>query len=240
MKGALAFDVYGTLVDPMAVVADLERLIGPDATSFATLWRAKQLEYLFRRGLGRKYQAFTVCTRQALGYTCQATSQDLGTDQRDRLMARWNDLPAYQDARTSLARLRDAGFHLYAFSNGEPDVLDAVLANAGLDDLFRGVVSVHETRSFKPDPSVYAFFLENTGALLGSTWLVSANSFDVIGAMEVGWKAIWVKRDPRMVFDPWEVAPTGIVGSLDDVIYVCEFYNRLYRNENLEIKGKSN
>ena len=217
MKGTVAFDVYGTLVDPLGVVTDLEDLIGQDAASFAAAWRAKQVEYLFRRGLGRRYRPFTVCTRQALDYTCLATKHDLDADQRDDLMARWLDLPLYEPARQVLAELNDAGFLLFAFSNGEQDVLDKVLTKAGLKDLFRGIVSAHGTQSFKPDPSVYAFFLENTGALLGSTWLVSANSFDVLGAMEVGWKAIWVQRDPSTVFDPWDAEPTATVTSLSEL-----------------------
>lgn len=214
MGGWLAFDVYGTLLDPMGVSDRLGDFIGEEATAFAGAWRTKQVEYLFRRGLGRKYQPFTVCTRQALDFTCLASGHDLDPQQREDLMALYLRLPAYPGTRSALRRLQGSGFELYAFSNGEADALSAALSNAGLAELLKGIVSVHETRSFKPDPSVYAFFLENTGALLGQTWLVSANPFDVIGAMEVGWKAAWLKRDPTLVFDPWGVQPTAVVDDL--------------------------
>ena len=120
----------------------------------------------------------------------------------------------------ALADLQSAGCRLYAFSNGEPETLTSLLDNAGIGGLFRGIISVHETQSFKPDPSVYAFFLENTGALLGKTWLVSANPFDVIGAMEVGWKAAWLQRDPAVVFDPWDIEPTAVVDELAGLLDV--------------------
>ena len=74
-----------------------------------------------------------------------------------------------------------------------------------------------DVRSYKPDPSVYAHFLDNTGAMLGAIWLVSGNPFDVIGAIEAGWKAIWVRRNPTAVFDPWGIEPDGIVTSLDEL-----------------------
>jgi 2-haloacid dehalogenase len=105
----------------------------------------------------------------------------------------------------------------FAFSNGEADDLAVLLSAAGFDGVLDGIVSVHEVQSFKPDPAVYAFFLENTGALLGATWLVSGNPFDVIGSLEVGWKAAWVRRDPNLLFDPWGLEPTVIVSDLSEL-----------------------
>ncbi len=215
MERTLAFDVYGTLIDPMGVVTLLQGMIGGEAAPFAGAWRNKQVEYLFRRGLGRKYQPFSVCTRQALDFTCLATGLDIEADDRDRLMAGYLELPAFEEAARALQKLKAADWRCFAFSNGEPADLDTVLGNAGLLQHLDGIISVHETRSYKPDPSVYAFFLENTGALLGDTWLVSGNPFDVLGAMEVGWKAAWVRRDPAAIFDPWNVEPTAIVADLD-------------------------
>lgn len=217
MKRTLAFDVYGTLIDPMGVATALEGMIGDEATAFAAAWRSKQVEYLFRRGLGRKYEPFSVCTRQALDFTCLATGRDITPDDRDRLMAAYRELPAFEEVAGALQKLNAADWRCFAFSNGEPADLHTVLGNAGLLQHLDGVISVHETRSYKPDPSVYAFFLENTGALLGDTWLVSGNPFDVLGAMEVGWKAAWIRRDPAMVFDPWGVQPTAVVSDLTEL-----------------------
>ncbi|MBT4268005.1 MAG: hypothetical protein HN580_25125 [Deltaproteobacteria bacterium] len=53
MAMTFAFDVYGTLVDTHGVMILLEKLIGDQATEFSRLWREKQLEYSFRRGLKR-------------------------------------------------------------------------------------------------------------------------------------------------------------------------------------------
>jgi 2-haloacid dehalogenase len=217
MKNTLVFDVYGTLIDPMGVIAALEVFVGDGATDFASHWRNKQVEYLFRRGLGRKYQPFSVCTRQALEQTCLATGYALNDAEQETILDTWLSLPAFPDASETLANLGDAGFECYAFSNGEPGGLATLLANAGLADLLQGIISVHEVQSFKPDPSVYAFFLENTGAMLGHTWLVSGNPFDVIGALEVGWKAVWVQRDREQVFDPWGITPTATVGGLSEL-----------------------
>ena len=218
MDKSLAFDIYGTLIDPLGIADDLRDLIGARAPAFAAAWRDKQLEYLFRRGLGRKYEPFSVCTRQALDYTCHALACDIVDEARIALMDRYQELPAFAGTAVALEALRDKGYHCYAFSNGEPDDLANLLGHAGLDGYLRGIVSVHETQSFKPDPSVYAYFLENTGAMLGATWLVSGNPFDVIGAMQVGWKAAWVRRDAAQPFDPWGIEPTIVVPDLDGLV----------------------
>ncbi len=72
MLYAIGFDVYGTLVDPLEMQRHLRALLGEQAGQFAALWREKQLEYSFRRGLMRAYVSFDVCTAQALAYVMQA------------------------------------------------------------------------------------------------------------------------------------------------------------------------
>ena len=63
MKTTLAFDVYGTLIDTRGVLETLEKWLDTgDALSVSKLWREKQLEYSFRRGLMRDYVDFSVCT----------------------------------------------------------------------------------------------------------------------------------------------------------------------------------
>jgi 2-haloacid dehalogenase len=218
MSVTLAFDVYGTLIDPLGITVALGDAVGSDAPAFAAAWRRKQVEYFFRRGLGRKYASFSVCTRQALDYTCAATGHDLSSITRDALMAAYQKLPAFPEVGCALAALKGAGYRCFAFSNGEPAALAALLRSTALDTVLDGVVSVVDVRSYKPDPAVYAFFVENTGAELGRTWLVSGNPFDVIGALEVGWKAAWVQRSEDMLFDPWDVEPSAVVANLGELL----------------------
>jgi 2-haloacid dehalogenase len=68
-SNTIAFDVYGTLIDTAGVFTLLEKLINTQATLFINTWRAKQLEYSFRRGLMKNYVDFITCTRQSLEYT---------------------------------------------------------------------------------------------------------------------------------------------------------------------------
>ena len=218
MATTLAFDVYGTLIDTHGVVTALREIVDERADAFSRAWRDKQLEYAFRRGLMRKYADFSVCTRQALDYTNASLQSELSDVQRDELLGIYRRLPAFADVEAGLTQLRDDGFRLYAFSNGTQAAVEALLETAGIRSFFIDIVSVDDLSTFKPDPAVYAYFLQRSGAAGGDAWLISSNPFDVIGAISSGMRAAWVQRSPDAVFDPWDVPPTLTVNSLPDLV----------------------
>lgn len=210
----LAFDVYGTLINTHGVVSALHELVGDQAQAFSQTWRDKQLEYSFRKGLMQNYETFAVCTSQALDYTCTRYGTNLSDTQKQDMMALYRVLPAFDDVAEGLKQLKKSGFRLYAFSNGAADALEVLLNNAGIRALFLGVVSVDDIKSFKPNPAVYSHFLRQSKATGGSSWLISSNPFDVIGAISAGMKSAWVRRSPEAIFDPWGIEPTITVNSL--------------------------
>lgn len=217
MTTVIAFDVYGTLIDTHGVVTKLLDMVGDKAENFSRTWREKQLEYSFRRGLMQNYENFAVCTRQALDYTCSFYKVPLTKPQKDNLLAIYRILPAFHDVKEGLAGLKASNFRLYAFSNGSADAVEMLLQAAGIRDLFFGVVSVDDLKSYKPNPAVYCHFLRKSGALGSNAWLVSSNPFDVIGSISAGMKAVWVQRSPEAIFDPWGIEPTLIVNSLSNL-----------------------
>lgn len=214
MPITLAFDVYGTLIDTHGVTVALERHVGARAAEFSRTWRDKQLEYLFRRGLMQKYENFDVCTRHALDYTDALFQASLSRAAKDRLLSAYRTLPVFDDVHVGLSKAKDAGARLFAFSNGVAEAVENLLAAAGIDDYFAGVVSVDEIQSFKPNPAVYDHFLQKSGTTAAEAWLVSSNPFDVIGAVSAGMRAAWVRRSPAAVFDPWGIEPTISVDGL--------------------------
>ena len=217
MRTVLAFDVYGTLIDTQGVVTRLREFVGGKAEEFSRVWRDKQLEYSFRRGLMRRYETFAVCTGQALDYTSAYLGAALSAQQKTTLLAEYRRLPAFDDVEESLVALKADGYLLYAFSNGTADAVQTLLVAAGVRGLFDGVVSVDDQQTFKPSPDVYGHLLNTTGASADATWLVSSNPFDVIGAVSFGLRSAWVRRSEKSVFDPWDVEPTCTIASLREL-----------------------
>ena len=217
MTTAIAFDIYGTLINPHGVVDELTRHLGEGAPAFSNLWRDKQLEYSFRRGLMGRYATFPLCTRQALEYTDSVLQTGLDESVKDDLMQIYRELPAFDDVPSSLQLLADQGLRLFGFSNGTADAVNALLQHAKIDGFFEGVVSVDAIQTFKPDPRVYQHFAAAAGTDLHNCWLVSSNAFDVIGGVAAGMKAVWLQRSASAVFDPWGIEPTAIISRLDQL-----------------------
>ena len=217
MAITLAFDVYGTLIDTRGVVASLQEMVGAKASGFSQAWRDKQLEYSFRRGLMQNYETFAVCTRDALEYTCSFYKVQLAEEQKEELLSNYRTLPSFDDVENGLSVLNSAGFGMYAFSNGSADAVDTLLTAAGIRDLFLGIVSVDDLKSFKPNPAVYCHFLRKSGASGSNAWMISSNPFDVIGAISAGMKSVWLRRSQDAIFDPWGIEPTLTVSNMLDL-----------------------
>lgn len=221
MTMTLAFDVYGTLVDPMGMSRLLTQDAGDRAEAVAALWREKQLEFSFRKGLMKVYEDFGACTRQALRFALATHKLPLTEDRENALMAAYLSLPAFDDALPALKSLT-GDYPLFAFSNGSYPALEKVLGHNQLLDQFDGLVSVDDIKSFKPDPAVYTYARRATGAWDKPLCLVSSNAWDVIGARAAGLLAIWVKRDPDKVFEDWGIQPSAVINSLSELKSILE------------------
>jgi 2-haloacid dehalogenase len=215
----IGLDVYGTLVDPLGITDYLRPYAGAQAERMAETWRAKQLEYSFRRAAMGRYANFDICTRQALEWVLSAFDINLSGDQVGAILEKYKRLPAYPDAESGLSSLKANGYALYAFSNGVGESLKMLLGDAGLLAHLDGVISVDEVRTFKPDPRVYDHLARRLGFALSNSWLVSCNAFDVIGAKAAGLKSAWIKRAGTTVFDPWGIEPDIIARDLNDLAY---------------------
>src|SRR5215472_9406131 len=135
---ALAFDMYGTLVDPIRIWKQLERYLPDDAQRIAELWRQKQLEYTFRLTAMERYEDFEQVTRKALDYALAATGSDLQTPQKNGLLDQYDDLERFADVEPGLKRLKAAGYLMVVFSNGSPAMLTALMEAAHLADYCAG------------------------------------------------------------------------------------------------------
>ena len=152
--------------------AYLRPLIGDQAARLAEMWRAKQLEYTFRRAAMGQYENFDTCTRHALEWVAGTLNIHWTSEVITRILEQYLQLNAYPDAATGLASLKQQGHTLYAFSNGVESSLRTLLDHAGLAAYLDGIVSVDEIRTFKPDPRVYHHLARRLGLALDDTWLI--------------------------------------------------------------------
>ena len=104
MNTTLAFDVYGTLVDPSGMAKHLTNILGTKAADFAAFWREKQLEYSFRRGLMHNYADFSICTSDALNFTCRRFKAAISPEPRSELLRLYQHLPRFVCSPSPIVR----------------------------------------------------------------------------------------------------------------------------------------
>ncbi len=213
---ALAFDMYGTLVDPIRIWKQLEQYIPREAQRVAETWRQKQLEFTFRLTAMERYEDFAQVTRKALDHALAMAERELDAAQKDALMAQYNDLERFADVEPGLQRLKEAGYTMIVFSNGSPSMLNAIMNAAQLQPYFQGFVSVDEVKVYKPSPKVYRHGANRLGRAIEDVRLISSNPFDVIGAQAAGMQAAWVNRS-RGLFDPLGSRPEIVVETLTEL-----------------------
>lgn len=217
MRYTIAFDIYGTIINTSGVFETLKTIVPYETQLFMETWRNKQLEFSFRRALMNCYVDFSVCTKEALDYACLLLDVSLSSGEKEALMNSYKTLPVFEDVEPCLVDLRAQGHRIYAFSNGSEKAIVQLLKNASIIEHFHGIVSVESQKTFKPNPKVYEYFNEASQSLKSESWLISGNSFDVIGASSYGMNTAWVQRSAKAVFDPWEYKPTITVKSLTDL-----------------------
>ena len=214
MDKIIAFDVYGTLVNPVDMGQHLQELIGNKAQEFGQLWHDKKVEYAFRRGLMQQYQDFSVCTHQALQYCLAVFDVKLSSCAQQDLLAKFSQLAAFEDVIEGLSLLRDKGHTLVAFSNGPEATVHTLMDNAGILPQLNDVISVDDIKTYKPSPAVYQYLLSRTQSKQQDCWMVSSNPWDVIGAKAAGLNTAWIKRDNKKIYDPWGIEPDLTVSNL--------------------------
>jgi 2-haloacid dehalogenase len=116
-----------------------------------------------------------------------------------------------------LDALKRGGVRAGILSNGDPDMLAELVANAGVADRLDPVLSVQPTGRFKTDPAAYALGPAALGLPASEILFVSSNGWDAIGATWHGYTTLWVNR-AGLPLDPLDTAPTRVGTSLRDVL----------------------
>jgi 2-haloacid dehalogenase len=189
---ALVFDAYGTLYDVQSVRGLATELCGDKGELVTQLWRLKQLEYTWLRGMMRSYEDFWSVTRAALDYSLLAAGIPPEPAICEPLMQKYLNLDLYPEASSALDAL--GGYKLAILSNGSPMMLDTLVRATGVADRFADVISVDRARSFKPDPACYALVEQALGIPKEDVLFVSSNGFDVAGAKQFGFKVARIER----------------------------------------------
>ncbi len=217
---AVLFDAYGTLFDVHSVAALADAFFPGRGAALSTGWRDKQIEYsrlVTTSDDGAHYQPFSALTRAGLRYASQRLGLDLTAEREAALMAQYLRLDAFAEVRGVLDTLRARGVKTGILSNGDPAMLEPLVAHAGFDGLIDHLVSVDAVRRFKTHPDAYRLGVEAMGCARGDIAFVSSNGWDALGATWYGFRTLWLNRH-GLPAETIGAAPERIGSDLRDVL----------------------
>lgn len=196
---ALAFDVFGTVVDwRSSIVREGEMLsaakgLQVDWPAFADAWRAGYAPAMDRtRGAGQAWADIDTLHRQILDSLLPRFGlQSLGEDEVVHLNRVWHRLMPWPDAVGGLNRLRGR-FVISTLSNGNVSLLVDMAKNAGLP--WDAVLSGELIQKYKPDPEVYRMAARLLGCTPAQLMLVAAHPSDLRAAKACGLRTAYVHR----------------------------------------------
>ena len=196
---ALTFDLFGTILDLggslTPFIDDMLREKGADTTAeqFWQQWRYRQrLEQFQDTIMMLGHGGYLETVRRAFVYVLALNKIEMSKEEVQTFMACWQELSPFPEVRAGLEKLA-ARYKLVGLSNGDPAFLDHLAKNRIQWD-FDDVISVTTMGAFKPHPAVYRRAAQILGLEVGECMMVSANSFDVVGARACGLRGAYVNR----------------------------------------------
>ena len=190
---ACVFDAYGTLFDFASAAAGCSDVLGDKTGALTALWRDKQLQYTWLRGLQDRHADFWQVTSDALDFAME--SLGIENDKlRTRLLDLYRTLKCFAEVPQVLGDLKHAGFVTAILSNGAPSMLDDAVKGAGLDRVLDHVLSVEQVGVFKPHPDVYQLAVDTLGMAPAEITFQSSNAWDAHAASAFGMRVVWCNR----------------------------------------------
>ena len=199
---ALAFDIFGTVVDwRSSIVAEVARLGLPvDGAAFADGWRAgyQPTMALVRRG-ELPWTPLDGLHRRILDGLVARHGLSMSEPELQHLNRIWHRLDPWPDSVEGLRRLKTR-FPLATLSNGNVSLLVDMARHGGLP--WDAVLSAELFGHYKPDPEVYLGAARLLDVAPGELMMVAAHPSDLRAAAACGLRTAYIDR-------PTEFGPGG-------------------------------
>ena len=212
---SVVFDAYGTLFDVNSAAEKCKDKIGAKWETFANFWRTTQLEYTWLRSLMKRHKNFWDITEDSLDKSMKVFN--INKNMKNELLSLYKILSPYPEVREVLENLKKKNFKLAILSNGTPDLLNELVENNKLNNLFDDLFSIEEVKIYKPDPSVYELPVKKYKIKSGEITFLSANTWDVSGGGNFGYNSVWVNRH-NSVFDILDFQPKNEISNLTQLL----------------------
>ena len=214
---AIIFDAYGTLFDVNSAAEKCKGKIGDKWEDFANYWRTTQLEYTWLRSLMNRHKDFWKITEDSLDKSMKFFKID--NSMRNDLLDLYKVLSPFSEVKETLNKLKKKDFKLAILSNGNPSLLENLVKNNNLENIFDDIFSIEEVGIFKPDSKVYELPVNKYNIKKDEILFLSANTWDVSGGGNYGYNSVWVNRN-KNIFDNLDYQPLDEIHDLSELLEI--------------------
>ncbi|MFL2852489.1 MAG: haloacid dehalogenase type II [Candidatus Pelagibacter sp.] len=212
---SVVFDAYGTLFDVNSAAEKCKDKIGDEWEGFANFWRTTQLEYTWLRSLMKRHKDFWKVTEDSLDKSMKVFKIDIAM--KNELLNLYRTLSPYPEVNEVLNNLKKKNYKLSILSNGTPALLNELVKNNNLENIFDDLFSIEEVGIYKPDSKVYDMPIKKYQIKSDEVAFLSANTWDVSGGGNYGYNSIWVNRN-KAIFDNLDYKPKNEVSNLTQLL----------------------
>ena len=216
---AIIFDAYGTLFDVNSAAEKCKDKIGDKWENFANYWRTTQLEYTWLRSLMKRHKNFWQVTEDSLDKSMKVFG--INKNMKNDLLNLYKILSPYPEVKEVLENLKKKNFKLAILSNGTPALLNELVQTNNLNGLFDDLFSIEEVKIYKPDSKVYDLPIKKYKIKPMEITFLSANTWDVSGAGNYGYNAVWVNRN-KNIFDNLDYSPKHQIINLKGLLEIIK------------------
>jgi len=127
---------------------------------------------------------------EELGLLCPENHEEIGEIYLQTLPGKKHLL---EGALELLDYVSAKGYNLHIVTNGFNDIQAKKIASSGISHFFQNVITFENANAKKPDPRIFAYALEVSGALpeesimIGDNWIA-----DILGAKQFGLDTVYV------------------------------------------------
>jgi 2-haloacid dehalogenase len=162
-----------------------------------------------------RHKDFWQVTEDSLDKSMKAFEID--ASMKNELLNLYKVLSPFPEVPEVLKKLKEKNYKLGILSNGTPSLLNELVKNNNLDNIFDDIFSIEEVGIYKPDSKVYDMPVKKYNIEKDEVAFLSANTWDVSGGGNYGYSSIWVNRNNN-IFDNLDYKPKDEVKNLKQLL----------------------
>jgi 2-haloacid dehalogenase len=163
----------------------------------------------------KRHKDFWQITEDSLNKSIKVFNIDV--NMKNELLDLYKSLSPYPEVKNVLENLKKKNYKLAILSNGTPSLLNELVSNNNLDNLFEDIFSIEEVKVYKPDSKVYDIPVKKYGVKPSEITFLSANTWDVSGGGNYGYNSVWVNRN-KSQFDFLDYKPINKIDNLTQLL----------------------